>query len=251
MWQSVRSLCIGIAAISLFSVVFFAELAVASEKKLVISRFKNADGDKVVSYVLEQIYKRIGYEITFVDFPGKTSVIKANAGEADGENMRRAGLESVYSNLVQLSYPHVDINFRLYIKGDEGFLPAADSWKNTRIGIVKGVIVAEEMTKGLNPVLHDSVGDLFKQLNLGKIDVAIATDLIGGLEVFMNHQRENIKAHGETLKTISLYHYLHKKNEHLVPILNKEIELLRKNGELQKLYVEGFKFVRAQTDDNE
>jgi polar amino acid transport system substrate-binding protein len=237
--------------VCLFGVVLFTETAIASEKKLVISRFKNADGDKVVSYVLEQIYKRIGYEITFVDYPGKTSIIKANAGEVDGENMRRAGLESEYPNLIQLSYPHGDINFRLYIKGDEVFLPAADSWKKTKIGIVKGVIVAEEMTKGLSPVVHDSVSDLFKQLNLGNIDVAIATDLIGGLEVFMHHQREGIKAHGAILKTLSLYHYLHKRNAHLVPLLNQEIELLRKNGGLDKLYMEGFKHVRALADENE
>ncbi|KKJ78257.1 hypothetical protein WH95_02765 [Kiloniella litopenaei] len=228
-------------------VVLCSDAAFAAENKLLISRFKNADGDKVVSYVLEQIYKQVGYEIAFVDYPGKKSVEKANAGETDGENMRRAGLERIYPNLIQLSQPHVDINFRIYIKGNNVFLPETDSWKKTKIGIVKGVIVSEEMTKDLNTVAYDSVGELFEELNLGQIDVAIATDLIGGLEVFLHHQGEQIKTHGAILKTISLYHYLHKRHEALVPLLNKEIARLRKHGGLEKLYVEGFQVLRSKT----
>ncbi|WP_417453616.1 substrate-binding periplasmic protein [Kiloniella sp.] len=234
-----------IVAICLSAIFVISDSVFAADNKLVISRFKNADGDKVISYVLEKIYKQVGYEITFADYPGKKSVEKANAGEADGENMRRAGLGTVYPNLIQLSYPHVDINFRIYTKHEDRFFSGFESWKKSRVGIVRGVIVANEITKGLNPVLHSSVGELFDQLNQDNIDVAIATDLIGGLEVFMNHPNANIRTWGGVLKTIPLYHYVHKRNASLVPALNKEIERLRKNGELKKLYVEGFKALRA------
>ncbi|WP_299376009.1 transporter substrate-binding domain-containing protein [uncultured Kiloniella sp.] len=251
MWQSIRVLFLRITAICLLGVILQAEPVGAAGDKLVISRFKNADGDKVVSYVLERIYNKIGYEITFADYPGKKSLVKANAGEADGESMRRAGLASVYPNLIQLSHPHVDINFRIYTKHGDDFFSGFESWKNSRIGIVRGVIALEEITKGLNPVLHNTVRELFDELNQGNIDVAIATDLIGGLEVFMNHPDENIRTWGGILKTIPLYHYVHKRNASLVPALNKEIERLRKNGELQKLYVEGFDVLRAAEKKSE
>lgn len=243
--------CARIVAICLSAIFVISDSVFAADNKLVISRFKNADGDKVVSYVLGQIYKRIGYDVTFADYPGKKSLIKANAGETDGESMRQAGLAAVYPNLIQLSHPHVEINFRIYTKHGDDFFSGYESWKNSKIGIVRGVIALEEITKGLNPVLYNSVRELFDELNQGNIDIAIATDLIGGLEVFMNHPGENIRTWGGILKTISLYHYMHKRNASLVPTLNKEIERLRKNGELQKLYVEGFKVLRAAEKKSE
>ena len=235
-----------IVSMCFFWAVLCSDAVFAADNKLLISRFKNADGDKVVSYVLEQIYKQVGYEIAFVDYPGKKSVEKANAGEADGENMRRSGLARIYPNLIQLSHPHVEMNFRIYTKHNDEYFAAPDSWKSSRVGIVRGVIVAEEITQGLKPVLYDSVGELFDQLNQDKIDVAIATDLIGGLEVFLNHPRANIRAWGNSLKTVFLYHYVHKRHAALVPVLNEQIELLRKNGGLQKFYVEGFQVLRSK-----
>ncbi len=241
MWQSFRISWMALLVISLSCTGTFAD----TEKKLIISRLGHGDGDLAISYVLEKIYERVGYQISFADYQGRESLVKANAGITDGENMRRAGLSSDYPNLIQLSSPHVDLRFRIYTNREAGFFPTVDSWKNTRIGIEKGVLISEEMTKGLNPSLFNSVGELFEQLDAGNVDVVIATDLIGGLEVLNNYQGRNIRTHGPALKIVSLFHYLHKRHADLVPALNTEIELLRKNGELDKLYLDAFKAVRV------
>ncbi|WP_120497147.1 ABC transporter substrate-binding protein [Kiloniella sp. EL199] len=243
LWISVFSVCFYVKALCV------AEVATASGKELVISRLNSTDGDIVISYVLEKIYSRIGYNVSFADYPGRESLENANAGITDGENMRRAGLESEYPNLIQLAYPHVDLSFRIYTNREKGFLTTVDSWKNKRIGIEEGVLISEEVTKGLNPSLYSSVGDMFKQLDAGNVDVVIATDLIGGLEVLKNFKGKNIRTHGPALKVVSLFHYLHKRHADLVPVLNKEIELLRKNGELDKLYLDAFKAVREKTGE--
>ncbi len=242
MWQSFRSLWIVLVVSLCFSNAF-----ADTKEKLVISRLGNGDGDLAISYVLEKIYQRIGYQISFADYPGRESLEKANAGITDGENMRRAGLSSDYPNLIQLSYPHVDLRFRLYTNRDADFFSTVDSWKHARIGIEKGVLISEELTEGLKPYLLNSVGEMFEHLDAGKVDVVIATDLIGGLEVLKNYQGRNIRKHGPALKTVSLFHYVHKRHADLVPVLNKEIAHLRKNGELEKLYLDAFKAVRSVT----
>ncbi len=240
MMQPFRFLWMAIVAVSLLSTSAFAD----SEKKLVISRLGHGDGDLAISYVLEKIYERIGYQISFADYQGRESLEKANAGVTDGENMRRPGLSSDYPNLIQLSFPHVDLRFRVYTKREAGFLPTVDSWKDKKIGIEKGVFISEEITQGLNPVLFNSVGELFEQLDAGNVDVVIATDLIGGLEVLKNFPNLKIRAHGPALKVVSLFHYVHKRHSDLVPLLNKEIKLLRESGELDKLYLDAFNIIR-------
>lgn len=239
-----RFLWMAIVAASLLSASAFAD----TEKNLVISRLGHGDGDLAISYVLEKIYERIGYQISFADYQGRESLEKANAGVTDGENMRRPGLSPDYPNLIQLSFPHVDLRFRVYTKREAGFLPTIDSWKDKKIGIEKGVFISEEITQGLNPALFNSVGELFEQLDVGNVDVVIATDLIGGLEVLKNFPNRKIRTHGPALKVVSLFHYVHKRHADLVPLLNKEIELLRKNGELDNLYRDAFKLVRTESN---
>ncbi|KKJ78256.1 hypothetical protein WH95_02760 [Kiloniella litopenaei] len=244
MAQSFRSFCLSVLAVCFFHTSALAD----EEKKLVISRLGHGDGDLAISYVLEKIYARIGYQISFADYQGRESLEKANAGVTDAENMRRPGLASDYPNLVQLSFPHVDLRFRVYTNHDADFLPTMDSWKEKRIGIEKGVLISEEMTQGLNPKMFNSVGELFEQLDAGNVDVVIATDLIGGLEVLKNFPNRNIRTHGPALKIVSLFHYLHKRHADLAPALNKEIEALRKSGELDKLYIDAFKYVRTKSN---
>ncbi|WP_417453615.1 substrate-binding periplasmic protein [Kiloniella sp.] len=236
---------LGIAVVSLLSSTDLSTRAFAdTEQKLVISRLGHGDGDLAISYVLEKIYARIGYQISFADYQGRESLEKANAGVTDGENMRRPGLSPDYPNLIQLSAPHVDLRFRIYTNHDDDFLPTVESWKEKRVGIEKGVLISEELTQGLNPYYFNSVRELFEQLNAGNVDVIIATDLIGGIEVLKNFPNRKIRTHGPALKVVSLFHYVHKRHADLVPLLNKEIKYLRESGELGKLYVDAFNMIR-------
>ena len=234
-----------IRIISLFLVTFaVAAAARADQGELVISRMDNAVSSQITSFVLGRIYERIDQPVRFQGFPNKEALMVAARGEVDGTNMRIAGLQKKHPDLVLVPTPFVILKFRVFTQRDLPDFATLKDLQDQRIGIVNGVIVAERLTQDMKPVKYKDVRSLYLALMVDNVDIAVATDLIGGLELIRNFSGSPIRAVGPPLRVVELHHYLHRRNEELVARLDTEIASLRKTGELDRLYGEAFKHIK-------
>ena len=166
----------------------------------------------MVSQLLKMVYRRIGYSVSFSDYSGRKAIFQANEGVTDGETMRIGGLESKYPNLVAVPTPILTLKTRAYTIKIDRPVNSIEDIKDLRLGIVRGIIMMEELTQGLDPLRSSTTKVMFRQLEKGKIDVALAGDVTGGLELLRSFPESPIHVVGEPLKSTYLHHYLHRRN---------------------------------------
>lgn len=75
---------------------------------------------------------------------------------------------------------------------------------------------------------------MMKQLNVGRVDVAL-TNTIDGLLVLQQLGFGNIKPIDAPVAVLDLYHYLHQHHNDLVPKVDAAIKAMKENGEMDAL----------------
>lgn len=103
-----------------------------------------------------------------------------------------------------------------------------------KIGIRRGAKIVEVNTKGMKRHVVSQYEQLFKLLDIGRIDIAV-TSRVQGLTLIQKFDLEGFKILEPPLKTTNLYHYLHKKHENLVPKITASLQEMEKKGEILKI----------------
>ena len=103
-----------------------------------------------------------------------------------------------------------------------------------RVGIVRGIQWATEMSEGLSPMIASSAYDLFKLLAQRQIDIALEAELTGHA-VLASFSGKGIVKVEKPLIEIPVYHYVHKKNRHLVEPLHRELEKMNRMAETDEI----------------
>ena len=125
---------------------------------------------------------------------------------------------------------------------------AIDGWislETYSLGIVEGIIFAEQGAQGMDVTLADDYESLFNLLEQDQIDVAVAPS-INGQVLLQQREATAIKEMEGILEILFLYHYVHRANEHLVPRLEGELKAMLLDGTIleirdrvyQKLFAE-------------
>lgn len=161
----------------------------------------------------------------------------SNTGVMDGEVHRIEGVDNEYNNLVMIPIPINRLEIITFtsqsdIKGDH--------LKPHKIGIRRGVKYAEEVTQNMDVYKTNSMDQLFRMLGSGRVDAVVASH-ISGLQHISSLKIEGIKTSSQPWLTKSLYHYLHKKHEHLIPLITQSLKELEAEGFIQKTYDEAIK----------
>ena len=177
-------------------------------KRLKFSTSSESQEAEAAAAVLREAYRRLGYEIELRGYEGHSGLSQANAGLVDGELMRIDGLSRRYDNLVQIPIP---LNYAPMV----AFAGEADlnvrGWNSLqpyRIGIVKGVLLSEQGTRGMETRSADSFDQLVRWLAKGEIDFAV-TLRASGLKTLQDYPESGVRELPGVLETIFLYHYLH------------------------------------------
>ncbi len=192
---------------------------------------------EVGKIIITAVYKKLGYDIEISSYPGKRAEHDASKGIKDGEIMRIWTYGDQNPSLVRVPTPYYYLVTTAFIRKDTQveIYSKADLAKY-RLGRVRGIKHTDNITEDMpNVVEANSTANMFKLLDKGIIDVALA-DYIDGQWVIANHPSlSNIYAHPEFLAKWSLYHYLHKKHQALVPKVDKVIKEMTNSGELAQL----------------
>jgi ABC-type amino acid transport substrate-binding protein len=186
--------------------------------------------------ILPQIYQNIGIDINVIPLPGQRAQFEANVGKKDGEIMRIWTYGNENSKSIRVPTPYYYLETMAFIlKGSQINIQQKDDLAKYRLAKVRGVKHTNNITVGFTDVYDmNSTENMFKMLNQGKVDVVLTNTLDGNL-VLKRLGFENIVPIEKPLAVLPLYHYIYEDHEVLVPLVDKEIIRLIKNGKLQEL----------------
>lgn len=180
--------------------------------------------------ILQKAYGNLGFELEVEAMPIARSLLAADRGEVDGEVARLPQIEETARNLRRVP---VVINVAEYVpyilKGTRTDLTGWDkiNASGLRVGARRGARLTEDSVREDRLTLVNSYESLLGMLLLGRIDVAIAPK--GQLEEVIPSVEDRARAELPRLQvlgvfaTVPVYHYVHQRNETLVPVLAKEI----------------------------
>ena len=186
--------------------------------------------------VLTQLYDNIGININITPLPGKRAQYAANQGVHDGEIMRIWTYGAETPNTIRVPTPYYYLETMPFVlQGSDISIESQQDLNTYRLGKVRGVKHTNNITAGFENIYDmSSTEDMFKQLLHQNVDVVLTNTLDGNLAI-ERLGLANVISMNKPLRTLPLYHYIHKKHKALVPLIDNEIKRLKQTGALKKL----------------
>ena len=186
------------------------------------------------------LYQRAGLKAEFIALPHNRSLISANEGMIDGDVGRVPSVEEKYSNLVRVNVKLMDLNGAAYTS--KSFIQnyTEDLLKEHRVSIVLGVRWSQKKMEDLNPIQVRDYTSLFKMLLQDRIDMVLATEASAWSTLKkLGDRAGSIHRLEPYVLTAPIYHYLNKKNQAIVPLLEKTLTEMNTEqaSALEKTYV--------------
>jgi hypothetical protein len=178
-----------------------------------------------LAYALDIAYGALGIKVIYEPMPGQRALIESNAGRMDGELTRTSTIEESAPNLRRIGVPLSFFIASAIVLKNSGPAPTSlDAVsKMPSVGIVRGLNTPEYLTRGWHNITSlAGYGQALKMLQLGRIDVLLAGDEGARDAIKINHLNEqDFEFH--TIARFPTFHYLHKSNEALVPLVSAEL----------------------------
>lgn len=188
-----------------------------------ITTFAVGESEFVIPIITEA-YKRLGYDVEITTLPAKRSLISVNRGEFDAELMRIDGTSMYFPNLMKIPVSVLNSKISVVTNKDSSFTPR--NWQDlpqVKFGIPLGVQVVNKGTEGMDSQKVSSSEVLLNMVLKNRIDAAV-------LPLAMAHKHPKLMAQLRTvepaIQVVKIYHYVHKKNAHLIPDLTRILEKL-------------------------
>jgi ABC-type amino acid transport substrate-binding protein len=225
-------------ALHIFAALFFVVSAgsVYASEKLVISAIENGTVlTRICKAILEKTYGSAGLQIEFVDYPGKRAVAAANNGITDGELVRSKRAELLNENLVRVEFPVITDEMAAFSINVKGPITSPEALKGYTIGFRRGSAVPAKITEGTSRIQFDSFEQGIRLLENKRIDIMLYFKIPATVEIRDKFPNSKIHRISENLIMIPLYHYLHKRNRHLAPKIEKALRRLVSSGERDQI----------------
>ncbi|NIB40676.1 amino acid ABC transporter substrate-binding protein [Pseudomaricurvus alkylphenolicus] len=208
-----------------------------ADKTLTFSAVEGSINCLVSERVLKEAYKRLQIDIKIRKLPAARALHESNIGVYDGELYRIRGVNKEYPNLVPITVP---INVMEGVVFTEDIHFSVNGWESLkpfRLGIQRGAKFVDRgslVTERDNIQVVNTYAQLFKMLKGGRIEVVVASRL-SGLNAMQANGITGITMLGRPLERYDLYHYLHKKNKHLVDDLSSVLMDMDKEGLIKRI----------------
>ncbi|MCG8569205.1 MAG: transporter substrate-binding domain-containing protein [Spirochaetes bacterium] len=205
-----------------------------AQKKLTLSAIRGQVLSDISKAVLKEAYLRIGYEVEFIHYPPKRSLIEVNQGRVDGEVHRIQGMDEDFFNLIMIKHPINYVEITFFYTDKSLNLNDWNDLKELRIGIKRGIFIVEKNTRSFNREIVDDDKQLFLLLQNHRIDV-IAMDKLNGLENIAQLNLEDVLLADPSDNKVYLYHYLHNQHKYLIPLITESIGVLTQKGFIEQV----------------
>lgn len=206
-------------------------LPLLNAKTYSISGGTNNTVQKIASFLLKNAYARAGLKMKPVFMQLEQSLISSNSGQTDGEMARIKKISMNYSNLLIVPVPLITVHAIAFSTNKDIYISKWSDLKDYRVTIVKGTKFIEAATQDINRTLVMHFKDAFHALQEGKTDIIVVPKLAGLTAIFLNKYK-NIITVSKPLKSLPLYHFVHKKNANVIPLLTPILQKMRDSGEI-------------------
>jgi len=188
----------------------------------------------VAAKVMCEVYADLGYRMLVHSLPGKRSLKSSNSGKLDGELMRIAKIGEEHLNLIKIKPALFDIEGIAFALNNAISIESEDDLKGKKIGIVRGVKWAKQLTLNARTFVVGDVFSLMKLLKSGRVDLVLSSKRTGSNA--LNKHFPNLQVTlSPALITMPVFHFINKKHQKLKTKLTKSLIALEKSGSKSKL----------------
>ena len=219
----------------------------AISKNIIITGIWNNEFHILAGNIIKEAYSRIGFKAIIRFLPGKRALIYSSRGKVDGELSRILEVGEQYKTLIRVPVPYLSLKGTVFFLKDNVNVDSQTDLANYNSGILRGVIYSDTLTSGYQRMFGNNTYQLFSLLVKNRIDLVIATEVSGKLEVAINFNNYDIKITNNPLLEIPIYHYVHEKNKHLVPLIEPVLRKMLQTGEISKMRDE---YIKWRIDQN-
>jgi len=206
----------------------------SDEHRIVLAAVEGSQDVNAGVAVVREAYRRLSIPLEIKWLQGKTALELSSSGQLDGEVQRIDGLDRRFEDLVQIPVPVNYLEGVAFAKKQAFPIKGWFSLRQYRIGIVQGILFAEQGTRGMRVTASKNYQDLVNLLQLSDIDVAVMPR-INGLFAIQKANLKTVKEMPGVLETLFLYHYLHRKNAHLNAKVGQELKRMLLDGTTQRI----------------
>lgn len=220
----------------LWGVLLAAFLPMAAAQSLTISTNNTPLDRKALEQLGQEAFRRAGLGFTLVSNPSERSLQLANQGQVDGEGLRVPGLSDQYPQLVQVPERFIGVSFVAFARDalitlDQGW----ESLKPYRVAHITGWKMFEANTTASRSVTRvDTPEQLFRMLESGRIDLALYTRA-DGMALIRQMKLPSIAPVTPSLREVSMYLYVHKRHESLVPRIAQALREMKADGSYNRI----------------
>jgi polar amino acid transport system substrate-binding protein len=207
----------------------------AEERVITASATSKSRTAAAAQRILEIAYREIGYVLKAEYVPGKRSLFKANNGQTDGELARIKSIGHKYPNLVRVPESLFDMRGMAYVRNRAIKIQSLDDLKHYRVGHVRGIQWAVELTTGQDARITTDADQLFQLLANDRLEIALESFYTGTAEIRKNFSKSEIAMLEKPLVVKPFFHYLHKKNGQIVDPLNRQLRKMKDSGEIDRI----------------
>jgi len=212
-----------------------------AQQTITLSATKESVVDEFIFHqILKKAYKKIGITAIVNFLPNERALIHSNQGVTDGETARILAITNKFPNLVVVPVPVRRISIVGYTTKKEVIpITGWESLKPYKIVFVRGSKILQINAEKNQWDYHevDTAVQIFKMILLNRADIAVAATTRGTAALAIlkkeGYPIEQIKLLDPPLSEVLLYHFLHKKNQHLVPEITASLKEMEKDGALQ------------------
>jgi polar amino acid transport system substrate-binding protein len=141
--------------------------------------YSNPERPGFFGVVAIEAFRRAGVELRLVTVPAERALMLSNSGASDGELNRLASIAALYPNLIRVPEKLGEWHFAGFSK--DGSIPGNfDEFRGRSVGYIRGWKIYEQAMAGAkNVITVDEPEQLFRLLQLDRIEVALYEGLMG------------------------------------------------------------------------
>ncbi len=227
---------------------FFASAAGAgAQEKLVFSTVELSPTTVAAVAVLKAAYGKLDIDIDVEFTSGDRALLMSSTGAVDGEVLRIKSVGDAYPTLLRVDVPVTHLDSGAFVVRQRARDWTYEDLPVLRIGRLGGVVELKKRTQDYSGVWEGhSNQELFEMLLADRLDVVV-TAIQDGQRTLDELGFTGIEVMEKSIESVNLYHYLHKKNERLVPGITVVLEEMLESGELETILVQSMD-AAAQSD---
>lgn len=188
----------------------------------------------VAGKVLQKAYASAGISTHIIYQQAETSLQESNLGKNDGQLARIKNISKDYPNLVIMNVPLATVKAVAYSNNPRIRIENWNDLRAYKFSVVKGAKFIENATQGYQKKELQSFAQALKELHEGKTEVIVIPKK-AAVKLILENDYKDIHVVSPVLKTLKLYHCVHKKNAHLVPIITPTLQQMKESGEIEHI----------------